>query len=153
MTKMNEPTDGLAGEMETLQSLSNDGLRERWAETFRRSPPKYISRDLLLRGIAYRIQERAFGGLKPATKRRLVKLAAQLQAGSRPRLPTTQPIKPGARLLREWQGAMHIVTVEESGFEYQGRTYLNLSTIAREITGTRWSGPRFFGLREAQHAD
>ena len=84
MTKITDSTDGLAAEMETLQSLTNDSLRERWAETFRRSPPKYISRDLLLRGIAYRIQEKALGGLKPATKRRLLKLAEQIQAGNRP---------------------------------------------------------------------
>lgn len=146
MTKIADSADGLAAEMERLLFLTNDGLRKRWSETFGTPPPKYLSRDLLLRCMSYRIQEKALGGLKPATKRRLLKLAERLQAGGRSVQPTPQAIKPGTRLLREWQGVMHSVTVVEGGFEYQGRRYRHLSRIACEITGARWSGPRFFNV-------
>lgn len=159
MTKTIRASEQLAEAIATLQSLTNDDLRQRWAEIFRSPPPKHISRDLLLRGIAYRIQEKALGGLKPATKRRLLKLAEQRQAGDRPQGPTAQRVNPGTRMLREWQGETHSVVVTEEGFDYRGRTYRSLSKIAREITGARWSGPRFFGLRGdhqtmgVQHAD
>ncbi len=141
-------TDQVAASLAVLQSLSNDDLRRRWTEVSRRSPPKHTSRDMLLRGLAYRLQEKALGGLKPATKRRLSKLAGQLEAGADPQAPAPRRVKPGARLLREWRGEMHHVTVVDKGFEYRGRPYRSLSVIAREITGTRWSGPRFFGLTD-----
>ena len=139
-------TGQVAASLAALQSLSNDDLRRRWTEVSRRSPPKHTSRDMLLRGLAYRLQEKALGGLKPATRRRLSKLAGQLEAGADPQVP--RRMKPGARLLREWRGEMHHVTVVDKGFEYRGRPYRSLSVIAREITGTRWSGPRFFGLTD-----
>ncbi len=141
-------TDQVAASLAVLQSLSNDDLRRRWTEVYRRSPPKHTSRDMLRRGLAYRLQEKALGGLKPATRRRLSKLAGQLEAGVSPQVPAPRRMKPGARLLREWRGEMHHVTVVDKGFEYRGRPYRSLSVIAREITGTRWSGPRFFGLTD-----
>ncbi len=141
-------TGQVAASLAALQSLSNDDLRRRWTEVSRRSPPKHTSRDMLLRGLAYRLQEKALGGLKPATRRRLSKLAGQLEAGADPQVPAPRRMKPGARLLREWRGEMHHVTVVDKGFEYRGRPYRSLSVIAREITGTRWSGPRFFGLTD-----
>ena len=141
-------TDQMAASLAALQSLSNDDLRRRWTEVSRRSPPKHTSRDMLLRGLAYRLQEKALGGLKPATRRRLSKLAGQLEAGADPQAPAPRRMKSGARLLREWRGEMHHVTVVDKGFEYRGRPYRSLSVIAREITGTRWSGPRFFGLTD-----
>ena len=141
-------TGQVAASLAALQTLSNGELRERWTEVYRRNPPKHTSRDMLLRGLAYRLQEKALGGLKPATRRRLSKLAGQLEAGADPQAPAPRRMKPGARLLREWRGEMHHVTVVDKGFEYRGRPYRSLSVIAREITGTRWSGPRFFGLTD-----
>jgi hypothetical protein len=102
----------------------------------------------MLRALAYRIQEQALGGLDRTTHRRLDRATADLSAG-RPLAAPAPKIKPGTRLLREWQGAVHEVIVLERGVEYRDRTWPSLSAVAREITGTRWSGPRFFGLKEA----
>jgi DUF2924 family protein len=100
----------------------------------------------MLRAIAYRIQEQAFGGLDPATRRQLDRAAADLANG---RKPSGGPItiKPGTRLLREWGGVVHEVIVLEKSVRYQGEEWPSLSAVAREITGARWSGPRFFGLK------
>jgi hypothetical protein len=104
-----------------------------------------MSRNILVRSIAYRVQERAFGGLNPSTRRRLDRAAADLAAGRTP-APPAPKLKPGTRLLREWQGNVHEVIVLEKGVDYRGKSWPSLSAVAREITGTRWSGPRFFGL-------
>lgn len=98
--------------------------------------------------MAYRIQEQALGGLDRATRRRLDRAAANLAEG-RPVAPPTPKIKPGTRLLREWQGVTHDVIVLEKGVQYRDKTWPSLSAVAREITGARWSGPRFFGLKGA----
>ena len=103
---------------------------------------------VLLGAVAYRIQENAFGGLKRSTKRRLDKIAADIAAGRPIKKPGLQ-IKPGTRLLREWNGTVHEVIVLENAVQYQGESWPSLSAVAREITGARWSGPRFFGLKEA----
>jgi len=132
-----------------LHGLDTPALRELWPEIFGRPAPKWISRDLLLRALAYRVQERAEGGLSKATLRRLGALANPEGDHARsPKLPAPQP-KPGTRLVREWRGELHQVTVHNDGFDYRGAPYTSLSQIAREITGTRWSGPVFFGLRKA----
>jgi hypothetical protein len=105
-----------------------------------------MSRELLLRAVAYRIQEKAFGGLSAATKR---KLAAISPAGAKAprRVRKERHAKPGTRFLREWKGRTHeVVALEDGRFAYKGTVYRSLSVIAREITGTRWSGPTFFGL-------
>jgi hypothetical protein len=107
-----------------------------------------MSRLLLLRALAYRIQEQALGGLDRATRRRLDRAARDLAAG-RAVARLVPKIKPGTRLLREWQGVVHEVIVLERGVQYRGETWPSLSAVAREITGTRWSGPRFFGLKGA----
>lgn len=129
--------------LDALAELTPDGLRKEWRRLYRSQPPR-LSRKLLVRAVAYRIQELRYGGLNKATSR---KLAALVQA----RAPiadtaTAQKIRSGARLVREWNGRTHTVTVEEEGFTYAGRKYRSLTAIAREITGARWSGPRFFGL-------
>ena len=101
--------------------------------------------------LAYRIQELAYGGLKPETLKRLAALAEELEPrGSRAR-SGNMPVA-GTRLLREWQGVQHITTVLADGFEYEGRPYKSLSAIARAITGTRWNGWLFFGLRSQRGA-
>ena len=130
--------------LEALSNLSLDELRKEWRRLYRSQPPR-LSRDLLVRAIAYRIQELRYGGLSKTTSR---KLAALVQARPEGEIAPerAQRIRAGARLVREWNGHTHAVTVEEEGFTYAGRNYRSLSAIAREITGARWSGPRFFGL-------
>jgi len=107
-----------------------------------------MSRALLIRLIAYRMQEIAEGGLNRGLKRRLLQLAKELRSNGTVTISPKSQIKPGTRLLREWQGETHTVTVVKGGYQYRERTWRSLSAIAREITGTRWSGPAFFGLRD-----
>ena len=133
-----------------LHGLETPALRGLWQETFGKPAPKQIGRDLLLRALAYRVQEQAEGGLGKATLKRLGGLANPEGGHARSqKLPAPRP-KPGTRLVREWRGELHQVTVHNDGFDYRGAPYASLSQIAREITGTRWSGPVFFGLCKAR---
>ena len=131
-----------------LQGLDMPTLRARWEEAYGRSPPKGLRRDLILRALAYHVQEQAYGGLRKAARKQLAGLAENGSGKTVPPKPAPPRLKPGTRLLREWGGVVHQVTVLEEGFEHLGDRYANLSQIAREITGARWSGPRFFGLRD-----
>ncbi len=124
---------------------SLDELRREWRRLYHNDPPR-ISRDLLILGIAYRLQEIEHGGLGKATLRKLRTLAKTLRATGRVGPTPGLSLKPGARLVREWQGRTHTVTVTEDGFDYSGVSYPSLSNIAKKITGAHWSGPRFFGL-------
>ncbi len=132
-------------------SASLDELRREWRRLYHYDPPR-ISRDLLILGIAYRRQEIEQGGLGKATLRKLRTLAKSLRATGRVGPTPSLSLKPGARLVREWRGRTHTVTVTEDGFEYAGTLYPSLTKIAKRITGTHWSGPRFFGL-EAKAMD
>jgi len=127
-------------------SASLDELRREWRRLYQHDPPR-ISRDLLVLGIAYRFQEIKHGGLGKATLRKLQTLAKTLRATGRVGPTPSLSLKPGARLVREWRGRTHTVTVTEDGFEYAGTHYPSLTKIAREITGAHWSGPRFFALQ------
>jgi Protein of unknown function (DUF2924) len=127
-------------------SASLDELRREWRRLYHHDPPK-ISRDLLVLGIAYRRQEGEHGGLGKATLRKLLTQAKTLRATGRVGPTPSLRLKPGARLVREWRGRTHTVTVTEDGFEYAGTNYPSLTKIAREITGAHWSGPRFFALQ------
>jgi hypothetical protein len=130
--------DRITEEVRALEALDLHGLRDEWRKRYGQ-PSKMRSRELLARLLAWRIQADAFGGLDATTIR-------LLQAD---RLPPPRPtLAPGTRLAREWQGRRHEVDVLESGFRYAGRDYRSLSEVARSITGTRWNGLRFFGLRE-----
>jgi hypothetical protein len=124
---------------------SPDELRREWRRLYNNDPPR-ISRDLLILGIAYRRQEMAHGGLGKATLRKLRTLAKTLRTTGRVGPLPSLSLKPGARLVREWHGRSHTVTVTEDGFEYGGVSYSSLTTIANKITGAHWSGPRFFGV-------
>jgi Protein of unknown function (DUF2924) len=124
---------------------SLDELRREWRRLYHHDPPR-ISRDLLTLGIAYRLQEIEHGGLGKATLRKLRTLAKSLRTTGRVGPTPSLSLKPGARLVREWHGRTHTVTVTEDGFEYAGAIYLSLTKIAKKITGAHWSGPRFFGL-------
>jgi hypothetical protein len=143
----NDVTDRLA----RLETLDLNAIRQEWRRLHRAEPPR-LSRDLMIRALAYRIQESAFGGLSKATSRRLAALAAEFESEGRIAIPAQPRIKPGARLVREWHGRTHAVVVIEDGFEFEGKLYRSLTGIAREITGTAWSGPRFFGLPTAASA-
>lgn len=121
-------------------------LRAEWRRLHRVEPPPRLSRDLLVRGIAYKIQEQAQGGPSAALKRRLRRLAEQIASGADMANGSGSRLRPGARLVREWRGATHSVIALEYGFEYEGKRYRSLSQIAKAITGAHWSGPRFFGL-------
>jgi hypothetical protein len=131
--------------LEALCDLTPDELRKEWRRHYRSQPPR-LSRDLLVRAIAYRIQELRYGRLGKGTSRKLAALVQARGSGAAISVEGAQRIRAGARLVREWNGRTHTVTVEEEGFSYTGRNYRSLSAIAREITGARWSGPRFFGL-------
>jgi Protein of unknown function (DUF2924) len=127
-------------------------LRKRYCELFRAEPPKAFGPDLLRRSIAHRVQEQAYGGLSRPVQRLLEQMikAYAVKPGGRIVLP--RRIKPGSALVRQWKGKSHRVTVLADGFDYDGKTFGNLSEIAVLITGTRWNGPRFFGLRTKPQA-
>ncbi len=137
----------VGAEVAELDELSKDDLVQRFGQLYGRPPPRYTQRALLLRAVAHRIQENAQGGPDPALRRLLARLAGELHRTGRIAVGARPPVKPGTRLMREWQGETHSVTVLESGFLYRGERHDSLSVIARAITGTRWSGPAFFGLR------
>jgi hypothetical protein len=139
----------IEAELEGLQSMPVVELRALWRAKFKSEPPKAFGPDLLRRSIAYKIQEGTYGGLDRATARLLKTLMAQFAKGNG-RIALPRRIKPGAILVRQWKGQSHRVTVMEDGFAYQGKPYESLSEIARLITGTRWNGPKFFGLRAAR---
>ncbi len=124
---------------------SLDELRREWRRLYHSEPPR-MSRDLLARAIGYRLQELEHGGLGKATRRKLQTLAKAFRATGRIGPSPSLSLKPGVRLIREWHGRTHTVTVTEDGFEYSGVSYPSLTKIAKKITGAHWSGPRFFGL-------
>jgi hypothetical protein len=138
----------LEAEIARFRTLDLEGLRHEWGRLYHSQPPR-ISRDLLVLGLGYRLQEIAHGGLGKATRRKLRNLARALRTTGRVGPAPSLDLKPGSRLVREWRGRTHTVTVTEEGFEYGGGAYSSLTRIARTITGARWSGPRFFGLPTA----
>ena len=142
-----DPT--VEAELDRLPTTPIAELRKRYRELFRTDPPKAFGPDLLRRSIARRIQEQAYGGLSGPTQRLLNQLVKAALANPLGRLQLPRRIKPGSELVRTWKGKSHRVMVMADGFAYDGRKFASLSEIASEITGTRWNGPRFFGLRPA----
>jgi hypothetical protein len=134
-------------ELERLPTMPIAELRGRYRELFRTEPPKAFGPDLLRRSIAHRIQERAYGGLSREHQRLLDQLVKAAQAKPNGRLELPRRIKPGSELVRTWNRRTYRVMVMHKGFAWEGKTFSSLSEIAFEITGTRWNGPRFFGLR------
>jgi hypothetical protein len=141
-------TRAIEGEINRFRSLGLEELRREWRRLYQGEAPR-ISRDLLVLALGYRIQEIEQGGLGKATRRKLRTIAKALRTTGRISPTPSLSLKPGARLVREWHGRTHSVTVTEDGFEYAGTSYPSLSKIAKAITGTHWSGPRFFGLPAA----
>jgi hypothetical protein len=140
--------DPIPARIAALKTTPTPALRKQWCELFGSAPPPFNRRYLESR-LAYRIQELAYGGLKHETLKRLAKLGDNLDGGDRVKSRIRADIKPimGTWLLREWQGVEHVATVTAHGYEWQGRPYKSLSAIARAITGTRWNGWIFFGLK------
>lgn len=132
----------LENRLTKLQALTTAELRARYADVFKRPPPPRLGRDLLLRAQAYRLQSDALGALSRRAQKAL-KLPRNSSSKS------TRVLQPGQQLIREWQGDTHIVDVLESGYHWRGERFQSLSAIARQITKTRWSGPRFFGLTDS----
>ena len=130
-----------------LPTLEIGELRQQWRGLYKTQAPPNLSRELLLGAVAYRMQEVALGGLCPARQRQLRQMALQFnRTGAAYTLPRPE-LKPGTRLIREWQGRTYDVLVLDDGFSWQNTRYRSLSAVARKITGTAWSGPLFFGLK------
>jgi Protein of unknown function (DUF2924) len=138
-------SDTVLAQIAALKGKSTPELRDMWKELFGREPP-VLGRRYLEDRIAFRLQELRHGGLSDRARRRLDALADQLEPKAARRRDPGRPI-PGTRLVREWKGVEHVVTVREQDFEYDNRSYRSLSAIAREVAGSRWNGWLFFGLR------
>src|SRR5215203_3492472 len=143
-------TAAVESEIAHLRGLDVPGLRARWRSLTGRAAPAHLSKALLLRVLAYRVQAAAFGDLDKATARLLDRIADEARSGKPVDVPVPDRVglKPGTLLVREWEGTSHRVMVMSEGFAWNGTTYPSLSKVARAITGTRWNGPRFFGLRD-----
>lgn len=154
-------TPDIDAEVAALNDLSRDDLAHRWRKVYGYPPPKGVRRDFLLRAAAWRIQAKRLGGLSSDTRRllRTAMIYAKKQllvaesgaviVEADIRVEEVKPRKrlsPGMRLVREWNGRSHVVDVLEEGFAFEGRLHKSLTAIAQQITGTHWSGPRFFGL-------
>lgn len=132
-------------QLAALPMMSPTELRKEWRRVLKNPAPS-ITPDLLRRGIAYRLQETVHGGLTTAAGRELDQLAKRIARGDTPLPASAIRLKPGSRLLRTWRNKTYVILVGDSGYIYDNRLFASLSVIAREITGTPWSGPRFFGL-------
>ena len=152
MAKRSADLAAIEVEIERVRSLDLDALRAEWRKAFKRSPPLCLTKDILGRMIAYRLQEQALGGLDRQTAKMLDRLAR----GGNAAIELKKRLKPGTVLLREYQGERHEVTVTPEGYIWRGATFASLSAIASAITGTSWNGRRFFGVlggREKEGAD
>lgn len=138
----------LAIDLERIAALQSDTLASAWVETFALPVPD-VAPSLLRRALAYERQERKFGGLSQVVRKHLEAVSADQTTGM-PEAPLK--LKPGTRLVREWNGTMYAVVVTADGFEFAGRSWRSLSMVARHITGAQWSGPRFFGLKRGGRA-
>jgi Protein of unknown function (DUF2924) len=139
------------GEIARLVDLSTPELRRAWRRLYHTGPPLGLSRDLIIRGLADKLQQRAHGGPSRALQRRLRILTAEFEKGTGS-FDSGGVLRTGASLVRRWRGHTHTVLVGEDGFEYDGQRYRSLTVIAERITGAHWSGPRFFGVNKRARA-
>ena len=135
-----------------LPELGIGELRQQWCGLYKADAPPHLSRELLVRAVAYRMQELALGSLRPEPQRQLRQIAQELKQTGAVRKRVHREPKPGTRLMRQWHGRVYEVLVFDDGFSWQGTRYRSLSAVARRITGTAWSGPLFFGLKQDQSA-
>jgi hypothetical protein len=145
--------EALSRKLASLRSLPIKQLKQQWRTLYSSEPPLRVSRELLIRAVAYRIQEQALGGLRPSTRRLLERLASDARSGRPLKLSPCAPASAGTVLMRDWQGITHEVKVLDRGVLYKRKRYRSLSEVARLITGSRWSGPLFFGLRNKRQED
>jgi hypothetical protein len=134
-------------EIKELERADVPMLKAKWKALLKQEPPRFAKRGFLTQVLAWEIQARAFGGLQPSVHRQLLALGAP-NGGPTPKIVRLVKLRPGVRLVRSWRGVTHEVIVADKGYLWQGQSFDSLSTIAREITGTRWSGPLFFGLKK-----
>jgi hypothetical protein len=140
----------VSGQIAKLPTFSRQQLLDLWQKLYRRAAPYGMRRERMIPFLAYRIQENAYGGLKPSTLSQLRRISRSLERSkSSSELILRPRAKVGTRMVRQWRGEAHEVVVTQSGYEYRRGSYRSLSEIARKITGTRWSGPAFFGLNKA----
>jgi hypothetical protein len=135
-----------------LPELDLGKLRQRWRNLYKAEASPHLSRELLMRAVAHRMQELALGSLRPEPRRQLLRIAQQFKESGEATIRARPGLKPGTRLVREWQGRTYEVLVLDGGFSWQNTHYRSLSAIARKITGTAWSGPLFFGLKSNRTA-
>jgi hypothetical protein len=145
--KISVDASAVEAEVARIATMNKADLRSVWRIKYKSDPPRAFGPDLLRRSLAYRVQEDVFGGLPARTKRELDHLIALLSKKPTSRIELPRRIRPGAVLIREWKDKVVRVTVVENGFLFEGKTFSSLSEIALLITGTKWNGPRFFGLR------
>ena len=136
----------LEEELKSLRRMSCERLKERWRALYKASPPAAFTPDLLARGIAWRLQEKALSGLSAGAKQLIGVRRAGEGSPTLRRSASRSTLRPGNRLVRRWRGRTYVVEATEAGFSYDGASFGSLSEIATKITGTRWSGPKFFGL-------
>ena len=136
-----------------LTELNLGELRQQWRTLYKSEASPHLSRELLVRAVAYRMQEVALGGLRSGRQRQLHQIAQQFKETGAATKPPRPELKPGTRLVREWQGRTYDVLVLDGGFSWQDTHYRSLSALARTITGTPWSGPLFFGLKPSRPAN
>lgn len=142
--------NSMADQLSSLPRFDKPALLELWRILFQTNPPPGMRKDLIRQFVAYRLQEQSFGRLSNDSHRRLRGLANSIEPNGKNGAPRRSAIKPGTRLIRQWKDQVYVVNVEERAYEYKGIRYQSLSEIARLITGTRWSGPLFFGLKNKQ---
>lgn len=153
MPNLLEPDAELEKFLEQLSRAPIKELRERWRLTFRGEPPAAFGPDLLRRSIAYRLQEQRYGGLSASVQRHLNSLVKAFANKPDAHIQLPKRVKSGAILVRLWKKKSYRVMALDEGFAFEGRIFKSLSEVAREITGTRWNGPRFFGLRTDDRAE
>jgi hypothetical protein len=142
---------GLAKELANLPDLGREDLMEHWRKLYGTEPPTKMSRPILIQALAYQMQEQVLGGLRPVVRRALARAVEEIASGQpASEVSVRVRLRPGTRLLREWRGTAYEAIVLDDGVLFRGKRYRSLSEVARAITGSRWSGPLFFGLKAAR---
>jgi hypothetical protein len=154
--RLSKSPETISRKLASLESSPIKVLKQQWLALYGSEPPRHVSRELLTRAVAYRIQEQARGGLKPSTRRLLVRLGNDARSGQPLKFEPAIEASAGTVLVRDWHGTAHEVRVLDRGVLYKRKRYRSLTEVARLITGVHWNGPRFFGLRskrgqEASH--
>ncbi len=142
----------LDDELVRIERMSKEALRDHWRTVHDEAPPPGMSAKLIRGALMFDVQAKRFGGLSTTTRRKLERIALKLETDPSSSVLVSEPLSPGARLIREWGGKRHVVEVLSDGFVFRGAIYSSLSEIAQTITGAHWSGPRFFGLKNRRKA-